>query len=58
MNEKRLVQVLMSSQVREGGIILFICWLLTYCVCQVAGSIVAFVVRYGLAGLVYDGDRR
>ncbi|KAJ2935193.1 hypothetical protein H1R20_g1918, partial [Candolleomyces eurysporus] len=25
---------------------------------QVAGSIVAFVVRYGLAGLVYDGDRR
>lgn len=25
---------------------------------QVAGSIVAFLVRYGLAGLVYDGDRR
>ncbi|EIN12901.1 N-acetylglucosaminephosphotransferase [Punctularia strigosozonata HHB-11173 SS5] len=25
---------------------------------QVAGSVVAFVVRYGLAGLVYDGDRR
>ncbi|KAF5360795.1 hypothetical protein D9756_004777 [Leucocoprinus leucothites] len=38
MNEKRLVQVLMCS--------------------QVAGSLVAFVVRYGLAGLVYDGDRR
>lgn len=38
MNEKRLVQVLMCS--------------------QVAGSVVAFVVRYGLAGLVYDGDRR
>ncbi|RDB17881.1 UDP-N-acetylglucosamine--dolichyl-phosphate N-acetylglucosaminephosphotransferase [Hypsizygus marmoreus] len=38
MNEKRLVQVLMCS--------------------QVAGSIFAFVVRYGLAGLVYDGDRR
>ncbi|KAF9468545.1 N-acetylglucosaminephosphotransferase [Collybia nuda] len=38
MNEKRLVQVLMCS--------------------QVSGSIFAFVVRYGLAGLVYDGDRR
>jgi len=25
---------------------------------QIAGSILAFVVRYGLAGLVYDGDRR
>ncbi|TFK52268.1 N-acetylglucosaminephosphotransferase [Heliocybe sulcata] len=38
MNEKRLVQVLMGT--------------------QVAGSVTAFVVRYGLAGLVYDGDRR
>lgn len=38
MNEKRLVQVLMST--------------------QAAGSILAFLVRYGLAGLVYDGDRR
>jgi UDP-N-acetylglucosamine--dolichyl-phosphate N-acetylglucosaminephosphotransferase len=38
MTEKRLVQVLMAT--------------------QVAGSVVAFVVRYGLAGLVYDGDRR
>ncbi|KII86898.1 hypothetical protein PLICRDRAFT_43579 [Plicaturopsis crispa FD-325 SS-3] len=38
MSEKRLVQVLMCS--------------------QVAGSVLAFVVRYGLAGLVYDGDRR
>ncbi|TFK28036.1 UDP-N-acetylglucosamine-dolichyl [Coprinopsis marcescibilis] len=25
---------------------------------QTAGSVLAFVVRYGLAGLVYDGDRR
>jgi UDP-N-acetylglucosamine--dolichyl-phosphate N-acetylglucosaminephosphotransferase len=25
---------------------------------QAAGSLIAFVVRYGLAGLVYDGDRR
>ncbi|KZP31466.1 hypothetical protein FIBSPDRAFT_1037457 [Athelia psychrophila] len=25
---------------------------------QVAGSVLGFVVRYGLAGLVYDGDRR
>jgi len=25
---------------------------------QVAGSVLAFIVRYGLAGLVYDGDRR
>ncbi|EIM81664.1 N-acetylglucosaminephosphotransferase [Stereum hirsutum FP-91666 SS1] len=25
---------------------------------QIAGSVVAFTVRYGLAGLVYDGDRR
>ncbi|KAH7885369.1 glycosyl transferase family 4-domain-containing protein [Phlebopus sp. FC_14] len=25
---------------------------------QVAGSVVAFIVRYGLANLVYDGDRR
>ncbi|KAF9077584.1 UDP-N-acetylglucosamine-dolichyl [Rhodocollybia butyracea] len=38
MNEKRLVQVLMCS--------------------QIAGSILAFTVRYGLSGLVYDGDRR
>ncbi|KAH0831912.1 glycosyl transferase family 4-domain-containing protein [Lanmaoa asiatica] len=38
MTEKRLVQVLMAT--------------------QVAGSVLAFVVRYGLAGLVYDGDRR
>ncbi|KAJ7134533.1 N-acetylglucosaminephosphotransferase [Mycena epipterygia] len=38
MNEKRLVQVLMCS--------------------QVAGSVFAFTVRYGLAGLVYDGNRR
>lgn len=27
-------------------------------VTQVAGSVLAFVIRYGLAGLVYDGDRR
>jgi len=27
-------------------------------VVQIAGSIVAFIVRYGLAYLVYDGDRR
>ncbi|KAF9454763.1 N-acetylglucosaminephosphotransferase [Macrolepiota fuliginosa MF-IS2] len=38
MNEKRLVQVLMCS--------------------QIAGSALAFVIRYGLASLVYDGDRR
>ncbi|KAG6841973.1 hypothetical protein C0991_004464 [Blastosporella zonata] len=38
MGEKRLVQILMCS--------------------QVAGTAIAFVVRYGLAGLVYDGDRR
>ncbi|KAG5638249.1 hypothetical protein H0H81_001018 [Sphagnurus paluster] len=25
---------------------------------QVTGSVLAFVVRYGLAGLLYDGDRR
>lgn len=28
------------------------------CVTQVAGSVFAFLIRYGLAGLVYDGDRR
>ncbi|PPQ67548.1 hypothetical protein CVT26_006849 [Gymnopilus dilepis] len=38
MNEKKLVQVLIVS--------------------QVAGSIFAFFIRYGLAWLVYDGDRR
>ncbi|KAJ6512193.1 UDP-N-acetylglucosamine-dolichyl [Mycena vitilis] len=38
MSEKRLVQVLMCS--------------------QVAGSVFAFTVRYGLAGLLYDGNRR
>ncbi|KAJ3739847.1 UDP-N-acetylglucosamine-dolichyl [Lentinula detonsa] len=26
--------------------------------CQICGSVLAFSVRYGLAGLVYDGDRR
>ncbi|KAK2465208.1 hypothetical protein APHAL10511_002562 [Amanita phalloides] len=25
---------------------------------QIAGSVLAFTIRYGLAGLVYDGDRR
>lgn len=25
---------------------------------QIAGSVLAFIIRYGLAGLVYDGDRR
>ena len=25
---------------------------------KVAGSFLAFVIRYGLAWLVYDGDRR
>ncbi|KAF9481207.1 N-acetylglucosaminephosphotransferase [Pholiota conissans] len=38
MSEKRLVQVLICS--------------------QVAGSILAFFIRYALAWLVYDGDRR
>lgn len=28
------------------------------CAAQVAGSVFAFMIRYGLAGLVYDGDRR
>ena len=28
------------------------------CATQVAGTGVAFFIRYGLAGLVYDGDRR
>lgn len=28
------------------------------CTTQVAGSVFAFLIRYGLAGLVYDGDRR
>lgn len=33
---------------------------LTLCVIalQVAGSVVALTIRYGLASLVYDGDRR
>lgn len=33
---------------------------LTACVMalQVAGSVVALTVRYGLASLLYDGDRR
>ncbi|KAI0055854.1 N-acetylglucosaminephosphotransferase [Artomyces pyxidatus] len=30
----------------------------TLIVVQIAGSVVAFTVRYGLANLVYDGDRR
>lgn len=28
------------------------------CATQVVGSVFAFLIRYGLAGLVYDGDRR
>ena len=28
------------------------------CATQMAGSVFAFLIRYGLAGLVYDGDRR
>jgi len=38
MDEKKLVKVLMCS--------------------QVAGSILGFIIRYALAWLVYDGDRR
>lgn len=57
MNEKRLVQVLICSQV---------CIYITTVNCvgslnpafQIAGSLLAFFIRYGLAGLIYDGDRR
>jgi UDP-N-acetylglucosamine--dolichyl-phosphate N-acetylglucosaminephosphotransferase len=57
LSEKRLVQVLMASQVRSclddpsAMTNEFGHW-------QVTGSLFAFAVRYGLAGLVYDGDRR
>lgn len=55
MNEKKLVKVLIWSQVSAvdscpgTGILIFL---------KIAGSVLAFVIRYGLAGLVYDGDRR
>jgi UDP-N-acetylglucosamine--dolichyl-phosphate N-acetylglucosaminephosphotransferase len=55
MNEKKLVKVLIWSQVSTGdscpgaAVLIFL---------QIAGSVLAFVIRYGLAGLVYDGDRR
>jgi len=55
MNEKKLVKVLIWSQVSAAdscpgtGLLIFL---------QIAGSVLAFVIRYGLAGLVYDGDRR
>jgi UDP-N-acetylglucosamine--dolichyl-phosphate N-acetylglucosaminephosphotransferase len=55
LRERTLVRVLVAAQVRRPA-------------CtgrgssaneeQVAGSVLAFGVRYGLAGLVYDGDRR
>ena len=60
MNEKKLVKVLMCSQVSVLPIFkknhAQACW--NASLQKVACSILAFVIRYGLAWLVYDGDRR
>ena len=58
MREKRLTQALIVVQVIHCYLrrVVWTSSLTIYC--QVMGSIVAFVVRYGLAYLVYDGDRR
>lgn len=57
MNEKRLVKVLMCSQAGVPRFI-FIIHRHAKTLFKVAGSVLAFVIRYGLARLVYDGDRR
>jgi UDP-N-acetylglucosamine--dolichyl-phosphate N-acetylglucosaminephosphotransferase len=57
MNEKRLVKVLMCSQVGVPRFI-FIIHRHAKTLFKVAGSVLAFIIRYGLARLVYDGDRR
>lgn len=57
MTEKKLVKVLIWSQVssrdnrRKIGL-----WISLPP--KIAGSVLGFVIRYGLASLVYDGDRR
>lgn len=56
MREVTLVKVLICSQVSRLGAMLDRCRILI--LFQVAGSVLAFFVRYGLAGLVYDGNRR
>lgn len=56
MTEKRLVQLLMVTQV--SVIRINVTKSPEFRDKQVSGSVLAFVVRYGLAGLVYDGDRR
>ena len=59
MNEERLVKVLICSQVKNFPCLFFIIHRHAETLpSKVAGSILAFVIRYGLAGLVYDGDRR
>lgn len=58
MNEKRLNQLLIITQVNLEVSFANLIRSDSIPRKKVAGSIVAFVVRYGLAGLVYDGDRR
>jgi UDP-N-acetylglucosamine--dolichyl-phosphate N-acetylglucosaminephosphotransferase len=63
MNEKKLVQVLICTQVCRFSISPFTKLLKLappsrILSSQIAGSVLAFIIRYGLAGLVYDGDRR
>ena len=58
MNEERLVKVLMCSQVSVFRLFYLSRTDMLRRFFKVAGSILAFVIRYGLAWLVYDGDRR
>ena len=44
--------ILVYKPMREDKLTMTIMWL------QFLGSVVAFFVRYGIASLLYDGDRR
>lgn len=58
MREDKLVKVLISTQVRHCGFMFPRSWAYYPLCIQIAGSVVAFVIRYGLAWLLYDGNRR
>lgn len=58
MKEDSLVKVLISTQVSLHVVFLRCPNNVHWCATQVAGSVLAFAVRYGLAWLLYDGNRR
>ena len=56
MSERGLVILMMSVQV--SGEILVTCCVKGWSIMQATCSVAAFIIRHGLAGFFYDGDRR